>query len=104
SQKMLAMLESTTRRGSDLIKQMLSFARGVEGERTIVQIRHLIDEVNKIIAQTFPKTISLCINIPRDLPAILADATQLHQVLMNLCVNARDAMPNGGTIEIKAET
>ncbi len=104
SQKMLTMLESTAARGSGLIKQMLSFARGVEGERTVVQIRHLIDEVSKIISEAFQKTISLRTDIPKDLPAIVGDATQLHQVLMNLCVNARDAMPNGGTIDIKAET
>lgn len=104
SQKMLQMLESTAKRGADLIKQVLSFARGVEGERTIVQIRHLIDEIGKIIQETFPKSISLRTNLPKNLPTISGDATQLHQVLMNLCVNARDAMPNGGTIEIKAES
>lgn len=76
----------------------------MEGEFTVVQIRHIIDEIGKIINQTFPKSISLCVNIPKNLPAINADATQLHQVLMNLCVNARDAMPNGGLIEIEAET
>lgn len=104
SQKMLQMLESTAKRGSDLIRQVLSFARGVEGERTIVQLRHLVDEIGKIINETFPKSISLRTDIPKTLPTISADATQLHQVLMNLCVNARDAMPNGGKLEIKAET
>lgn len=104
SQKMLLMLESTVKHGSDLIKQVLSFARGVEGERTIVQVRHLIDEIGKIIDGTFPKFISFHTDIPGNLPTISADATQLHQVLMNLCVNARDAMPHGGKIEIKAET
>jgi len=104
SQKMLQMLELTAKRGSDLIRQVLSFARGVEGERTIVQVRHLIDEIGKIINETFPKSISFHTDVPKNLLTISADATQLHQVLMNLCVNARDAMPNGGKIGIKAET
>ena len=104
SQKMLQMLQSTAKRGSDLIKQVLSFARGIEGERTLVQLRHLIDEIGKIINETFPKSISLRTDVPKNLATISADATQLHQVLMNLCVNARDAMPHGGTIDIKAET
>lgn len=104
SQKMLQMLEATAKRGADLIKQVLSFARGAEGERTSVQLRHLIEEIAKIIKATFPKSITLHTNVPNDLPTISADATQLHQVLMNLCVNARDAMPNGGRLAITAES
>ncbi|MBI3260349.1 MAG: response regulator, partial [Ignavibacteriae bacterium] len=104
SQRMLHILESSTKRGSELIKQVLSFARGVEGEFTLIQVRHIIDEIGKIINQTFPKSIELRTNLPKHLPTISADATQIHQVLMNLCVNARDAMPNGGKIEIEAET
>lgn len=104
SKVILQMLQSTAERGADLIKQVLSFARGVEGERTIVQIRHLIDDIGNIIKQTFPKSISFHKNIPKDLPTISADATQIHQVLMNLCVNSRDAMPQGGRIDIKADS
>jgi two-component system, cell cycle sensor histidine kinase and response regulator CckA len=103
SKMILQMLQSTAERGSDLIRQVLSFARGIEGERTIVQIRHLINDIGNIIKQTFPKSISFYTDIPPDLPTISADATQLHQVLMNLCVNSRDAMPQGGRIELKAE-
>ncbi len=103
SRKILSMLESSAQRGSDLIMQVLSFARGVEGQRTLIQIRHIIDEIGKIIKETFPKSISLRKNVPADLPMISADATQLHQVLINVCVNARDAMPLGGEIEIIAE-
>lgn len=104
SQKMLQMLETSTKRGSALIRQVLSFARGVEGEFTIVQVRHLIEEIGKIITQTFPKSITFHTKYTTNLPTISADSTQIHQVLMNLCVNARDAMPNGGKIEIEAET
>ncbi|MBK9247905.1 MAG: PAS domain S-box protein [Ignavibacteria bacterium] len=104
SKKMLHMLEASTKRGSELIKQVLSFARGVEGEFTIVQVRHLIEEIGKIITQTFPKSISFHTKFTTNLPSISADSTQIHQVLMNLCVNARDAMPNGGRIDIEADT
>jgi PAS domain S-box-containing protein len=96
-------MESSAKRGSDLIHQILSFARGVEGERIIVQLRHLINDIEKVIRETFPKTITLHLDLIKELWRIMADATQLHQVLMNICVNARDAMPQGGTIEIKAE-
>ncbi|MCZ2132758.1 MAG: PAS domain S-box protein [Bacteroidetes bacterium] len=102
--EILSMLKSSVKRGSDMVKQVLSFARGTEGEQTIVQVRHIIVEIVKIIKEIFPKNIILRKNIADDLPTILADPTQLHQVLMNLCVNARDAMPNGGIIDIKAES
>lgn len=101
--EILSMLKSSVKRGSDMVRQVLGFARGTEGERTIIQVRHIIAEIAKIIKETFPKNIILRKNIADDLPTILADPTQLHQVLMNLCVNARDAMPNGGIIDIKAE-
>jgi PAS domain S-box-containing protein len=101
---LVKMLEESTKRGADLVKQILSFARGAEGKRTVMQIRHLIKEVADITKSTFPKSIEInTILSTKDLWVICADATQLHQVLMNLCVNARDAMPNGGTLTIKAE-
>ncbi len=96
-------IDTSARRGADLIKQVLSFARGVEGERTLVQLRHLIEEIEKITKETFPKSIQVIAGAPKDLWSVSGDITQLHQVLMNLCVNARDAMPDGGKIEIVAE-
>jgi CheY-like chemotaxis protein len=85
------------------VKQVLSFARGVEGKRTTLQVRHIIKEIEQIVKQTFSRSIEICTDIPMlDLWTISGDATQLHQVLMNLCVNARDAMPNGGTLELCA--
>lgn len=74
------------------MKQVLTFARGVEGERVPVQPKHLIKEIERITQATFPKSISIHLHVPEDLPPLSADPTQLHQVLMNLCVNARDAM------------
>jgi PAS domain S-box-containing protein len=101
--RLLETIESSARRGASLIKQVLSFARGLQGERSLVQPRHIINEIQRIATDTFPKSIKTVSFVPKDLWPISADATQIHQVLMNLCVNARDAMPDGGTLELKAE-
>nr|WP_315889701.1 ATP-binding protein [Kovacikia minuta] len=102
SEQWLNILESSARRGSELIKQVLSFARGMDGEQGVLQIRHLIAEIKQIAEETFPKSIQIYTHVPRELWTISGDATHLHQVLMNLCVNARDAMPDGGTLSIRA--
>ncbi|MCC5644143.1 response regulator [Nostoc sp. CHAB 5824] len=100
---LLEILEINARRGADLVKQVLSFARGVEGKRITLQLRHLIVELAKILKETFPKSIEISTDVPQGLWMVSGDSTQLHQVLMNLCVNARDAMANGGTLSISAE-
>jgi PAS domain S-box-containing protein len=97
SKTMLATMANSAKRGSDMVKQVLSFARGVEGDRTPVQITHLLREMQKIVKETFPKDIDFQVYAEKVKP-ILGDATQIHQILLNLCVNARDAMPNGGKI------
>lgn len=102
-QQLLGIITTNAQRGAALVKQVLSFTRGCQGERTIVQLKHLISEIIQIVKQTFPKSIEFSIAIPEDLYAVFGDATQLHQVLMNLVVNARDAMPEGGSIKIMAE-
>jgi two-component system cell cycle sensor histidine kinase/response regulator CckA len=101
--QILIMLENNTLRGANLVKQVLSFAKGLEGERTIVQPRHLVEEIRLIADETFPKYIKFTTNVPRELWLIYADPTQLHQILMNLSVNARDAMPDGGQLSISGE-
>jgi PAS domain S-box-containing protein len=103
SRRMLELLRANTERGSQMVKQILSFARGVSGERVAMQPKHLIREVVKILKETFPKSVAIRFKIADDLCVINGDATQIHQVLMNLCVNARDAMPAGGTLTIEAE-
>ncbi|WP_392535787.1 response regulator [Nostoc sp. C117] len=100
---LLEILEINAKRGADLVKQVLSFARGVEGKRITLQLKHLIVEVAKILKETFPKSIEISTDISQDLWIVFGDSTQLHQVLMNLCVNARDAMPNGGILTISAK-
>ena len=102
-QRLLAMLQASAERGAGLVKQVLSFARGVEGERITLQPHHLIKEIVKILKDTLPKTIEIEFEASKDLSVVAGDATQLHQVLMNFCVNARDAMPSGGKLTIKAD-
>lgn len=103
SRKWLDVLRSNAERGGNMVRQVLSFARGVEGERVALQPKHLIKEIVKILRETLPKSLEINFSVPDDLWIISADATQIHQVLMNLCVNARDAMPEGGSITIRAE-
>jgi two-component system, cell cycle sensor histidine kinase and response regulator CckA len=104
SQQLLTMLEDNAKRGAALVKQILTFARGLEGERAPLQVKHLIDELDQVIRSTFPKSITNIRNIEsQDLWLVPANATQLHQVFMNFCVNAHDAMPQGGTLAISAE-
>lgn len=96
-------LQDTAKRGSDLVRQILSFARGLTDKFTYVQPRYVISEFIKIIKGTFPKSIQISKEISNELWAIMSDSTQLNQLLMNLCVNARDAMPEGGNLKITAE-
>ena len=99
----LATLRKSTERGASMVGQLLSFARGVDGNRENVNVGQLLDEVAKIIDDTFLKTIDVRTRIAPDLWPVIGDPTQLHQVLLNLCVNARDAMPTGGAITLAAE-
>ena len=101
--KILETIGVSAKRGADIVRQVLSFARGIEGERIEVQPKHLLKDLENIIKDTFPKDIRLQFSIPNDTWTILGDPTQVHQILLNLCVNARDAMPNGGTLTIGVE-
>lgn len=103
SVEMLELVKTAAIRGADMVRQVLSFARGVEGRRMEVQIRHLVRDIEKIIIETLPKNIDVRVSFGPDLWTLNGDPTQLHQVLMNLCVNARDAMPHGGRLTISAE-
>ena len=103
SQDLLDLVTSCAQRGADMVRQLLSFARGVEVQRMQVQVRHLIQDIEKVTNETFLKNIQIHTRVPKDLWTITGDPTQIHQVLLNLCVNARDAMPTGGTLNISAE-
>ncbi len=95
-------MEQSAQRGSNLVKQVLSFARGVEGIRITLHLGHLLREVQDFAQSTFPKNILFRGTIPRDIWLVPGDPTQLNQVLLNLCVNARDAMLEGGTLSVTA--
>jgi PAS domain S-box-containing protein len=103
SNRTLDVLEKSAKRGAELVKQVLMFARGVEGERQLITVKPLITEIERIIKETFPKNIDVEVKTSPDLAVISGDSTQLHQVIMNLCVNGRDAMPNGGRLTITAD-
>ena len=102
TQDLLKMLETSTKRGAALVNQVLTFTRGVEGRLVPLQVNYLLLETQKMAKQTFPKSIAFRVDLPQDLWLVSGDATQVHQVLMNLCVNARDAMPQGGTLALSA--
>jgi PAS domain S-box-containing protein len=112
NRRLLNMLVESSKRGSGLVKQILTFARGMEGERTTLQVRHILEEIISVARQTFPKSIVILTGSAKeiqvnhaseDLWMVSVDATQMHQVLMNLFVNARDAMPNGGSLTASTE-
>jgi PAS domain S-box-containing protein len=103
SLRALQTLEVSAQRGAGIIKQVLAFSRGVEGERGLVELKYVVSELEKIVKDTFPRSIRISTHVPKDLWQVSGDATQLYQVLMNLCVNARDAMPDGGELAIRLE-
>jgi PAS domain S-box-containing protein len=100
--ELLDTLQTSARRGADLVRQVLSFARGVEGKHLLMDPSLLIHDLSKVMHDTFPKSIRVQLELPKNIWAVNADPTQLHQVLLNLCVNARDAMPSGGVLTIRA--
>ena len=103
ARRMVATMETSARRSADMIKQMLLFARGGELVKTVIRVDKLVKEMARTIADTFPKSIKCAVKVAKDSWPVSGFPTQLHQVLMNLCVNARDAMPRGGTLTLAAE-
>jgi two-component system, cell cycle sensor histidine kinase and response regulator CckA len=100
----LETVERSANHAAEMVRHLLSFAKGNEGRRLLLQPRLLIKEMEKIVKGTFPKNIRIQLRCPKEVPSIVGDATQLHQVLLNLCVNARDAMPDGGTVTVTVLT
>jgi two-component system cell cycle sensor histidine kinase/response regulator CckA len=100
---MLQTMKTSARRSADMIKQMLAFARGDDASKVVVQADRLVKEMTKIIGDTFPKSIQCRARVAQDSWPVLGLPTQLYQVLLNLCVNARDAMPNGGNLVLHTE-
>jgi PAS domain S-box-containing protein len=99
---LVASVRVSVKRGASMLRQLLTFGRGIEGDRKPIAIAELCADLGRIINSTFPKSINLELVVPADVGDVIGDATQLHQVLLNLCVNARDAMPDGGVLRIQA--
>ncbi len=101
--RLLDSLEANVNRGASLVKQVLTFGRGIKGERIPIHLKHIGDEIAQLVRETFPKSLKFEIQCADGLWTVTGDPTQLEQVLMNLCVNARDAMPGGGTLSLRME-
>jgi PAS domain S-box-containing protein len=100
SVRRLEVIDQAATRGAAMIRQVLGFARGMEGARRTLALAPLVDETLRIVRETFPRGIHVTADVPPDTWVIDGDPTQLQQVLLNLCVNARDAMPAGGTLGV----
>ncbi len=102
TQDILRNLRDSAQRGADIVRQVLTFARGVKGERLLLAPKHLIKDMSRVAHEAFPRNIRVCSNVSTDLWNVTGDPTQMHQVLLNLSINARDAMPDGGILHIDA--
>jgi len=102
-ESMLSNIEKSVKRGAGIISQVLTFARGTSGRRISLDVKRLVSDLEKIACETFPPGITITSFIPPGLGEVTGDPTQLHQVLLNLFINARDAMPAGGILFISAE-
>jgi signal transduction histidine kinase len=101
--RMLDTIRTSAQRGAGMIRQILAFARGSSGEKVVMQLGHLLTDIRKMVTDTFPANIEYEGHTVKDLQLVRGEPTELYQVLLNLCVNARDAMPNGGTITLSAK-
>jgi PAS domain S-box-containing protein len=100
--KILAAIEASAKRGAEVVKQVLWFGRGQEGRRMHVHLKPLIEGAARLATQTLPKSINIETQLDDGVWPIMGDPTQLHQVLLNLCQNASDAMPRGGRLKLAA--
>jgi PAS domain S-box-containing protein len=102
-QEIVDTIASSAKRGAGMVRQVLTFARGVSTDRTPVDVRQLLADVERVARDTFPKSIDVQVSCPDDLELVAGDVVQLQQVLINIAVNARDAMPDGGTLRLAAQ-
>jgi CheY-like chemotaxis protein len=96
-------MQASAERGAEVVRQVLGFVRGGDAERSEISLLPILHEIEGIVRETFPKLIHLRASLPNELWSIVANRTQVHQVLMNLAVNARDAIAGQGTITLSAK-
>lgn len=96
-------METSLYRGSAIVRQLLGFGRGIEEHKVVFEPGQLLGEVHALVRELFPKTVLTEVRVPAGLWTLEGDSNQLHQALLNLCANARDAMPNGGRLCLGAE-
>ena len=99
----IRLLSNSVQRGADIVRQLLLFSRGDSAPRAEMSLGEEIRNIHQMMRETFPKNISLSVQYPKDLGTVVANVTEVHQILLNLCLNARDAMPKGGQLCITAE-
>lgn len=102
-ESILQTMQSSARRSADMVRQMLAFVRGGEAKKHLIHAAQLVKETGKIITDTFPKSIQCRVVVDKSCRPVYGWPTQMHQVLLNLCVNARDAMPKGGTLSLSVK-
>lgn len=103
AKRFTSMIKRSGNHGVLLIQQILRFSKGAKSKSDTIELVSLIEEIREIIGITLSKTVALITEVPVDLWSVVGDATQLHQVILNLCVNARDAMPEGGKLTLSAK-
>ncbi|MBI1839502.1 MAG: response regulator [Verrucomicrobia bacterium] len=101
SRKLLTTIQASAHHGAAMVKQILCFSKGAEGEKAPLHLKHLIGQIRDFVRDTFPASIRLRAQVSDDAWLVSGDSTQLHQVLLNLCINARDAMPSGGQLGLE---
>ncbi|MEO6993948.1 MAG: PAS domain S-box protein [Lacunisphaera sp.] len=102
-QALMTQIESGAKRGAAIVRQLLAFSRDLPQSRAAVDVAKEIEEMIEVMRGTFPREIKVVAELPEGLWPVTADPIQLHQVIMNLCINARDAMSSGGTLTLAAE-
>ena len=102
-EELIMVLQKSANRGADLVKQVLTFARGLDGQRVTINLVYLLRDLEKMMRDSFPKSVECGLVTDRDIWTVTGDPTQIHQIFLNLCINARDAMPDGGKLNIVLE-
>lgn len=103
SQRLLRVLDDSAQRGAAMVRQIREFARGLNRPNAAVDLKHLLEDVRRFLAGTLPRSIELVVEVAPGISGIKADANELRQVIVNLCLNACDCMPGGGRLVLRAE-